>query len=205
MKFSSLNQVSILLGGRFLRKSAQPLSSTLGLLQSHTSMEPTTEQVAQELAEMKHEASVKEMFDLQVKVFSTLYDKAVAYTNLIVIAGYAGFFGLWSLTRPYLTKPIALTAALLLAISLTIFVAFEIVKMVNSSLASMRRARAFASEGDGTPETFVKNLKAHEAANLRDDLRIARFWPWSLTITLFFGIAGILTLLSAFICGILRE
>jgi hypothetical protein len=51
----------------------------------------------------------------------------------------------------------------------------------------------------------VKNLKAHEAANLRDELRMARVWPWSLSLTLLFGIAGVLTLLSAFIWGIFRE
>jgi hypothetical protein len=115
-------------------------------------MEPSAGQIAQKVAEMGHKASAKEMFDLQLKLFSTLYDKAAAYTNSIVIAGYAGFFGLWALTRRYFTRSIALTAALLITISLTIFVAFEIFKMISATLASMRRARAFASESDGTPE-----------------------------------------------------
>jgi len=32
------------------------------------------------------------------------YEKAMAYTNLIVVAGYAGFFALWQITKDYLSR-----------------------------------------------------------------------------------------------------
>ena len=67
--------------------------------------------------------------DAQVKLISTIYDKATSYTNIIIVAGYAGFFALWSNTKQFLTPFQARLAAVLMGISICIFVFFEIYKM----------------------------------------------------------------------------
>ena len=35
--------------------------------------------------------------DIQIKIIVGAYEKANAYTNLIIVAGYAGLFALWQI------------------------------------------------------------------------------------------------------------
>ena len=53
-----------------------------------------------------------------VKIMAALYDKAAAYTNLIIIAGYAAFFAVWGNVKAQLGKREMLYAALFITISL---------------------------------------------------------------------------------------
>jgi len=66
--------------------------------------------------------------EAQIRIISGVYEKANAYTNLITVAGYAGFFALWQLTKENLTRTQSLVSALLMVVSITIFVIFEIYK-----------------------------------------------------------------------------
>lgn len=63
------------------------------------------------------------------------YDKASSYTNVILVAGYASAFTLWSFTKSSLTERTTLTVALLLLVSIATFIMFEIYKMITNSLA----------------------------------------------------------------------
>ena len=35
--------------------------------------------------------------DIQIRIIAGAYEKANAYTNLIIVAGYAGLFALWQI------------------------------------------------------------------------------------------------------------
>ena len=67
--------------------------------------------------------------DYQIKLLSALFDKATAYANLIIMAGYAGFFGLWSFTKDKLTPMQVFWSALFITISASVFVIFETFKI----------------------------------------------------------------------------
>jgi hypothetical protein len=86
-----------------------------------------------EAAKREQARVAAEISDAQIRVLSAVFDKAVAYTNLIMLGGYAGFFGLWQLTSSSLTKTLSMWAALLVFISLVTFVGYEIFKMVIGS------------------------------------------------------------------------
>lgn len=45
---------------------------------------------------MDDQGELEKRIDNVVKIMAALYDKAAAYSNLIIIAGYAAFFAVWS-------------------------------------------------------------------------------------------------------------
>ena len=80
--------------------------------------------------QQQQEQVAKDIIESHIKILSASYDKAVTYTNVIVIGGYASFFGLWSVSKPYLSAVQARWAALIMLLSVSTFVFFEVYKMV---------------------------------------------------------------------------
>lgn len=66
-----------------------------------------------------------EVMDRLVRLQADIYDQGARYTNLIIAAGYGAFFGLWTLTREYLTPTAARIAALCALASASIFILAE--------------------------------------------------------------------------------
>lgn len=152
--------------------------------------------------------TIREIMDAQLKLYGSLHEKAVAYTALLIGSGFAAFFGLWSATRSYLTKNESLLAALLVLVSLGTFVAFEIYKSFVTSLAHQRRARVmFDPDTASAPDvsTFLAKIDALEMANVRNALRLSRFWPWVWGITVVFGFSGAAVLFAAFARHLINE
>jgi hypothetical protein len=63
-------------------------------------------------------------------ILSTMFGQASAFTNIISAAGYAGAFALWSFIRPELNPVAANWIAVLLGISLTTFVGWNVFNML---------------------------------------------------------------------------
>jgi hypothetical protein len=64
-----------------------------------------------------------------VDIQSKLYDKATAYTNLVMLGGYAGSFTLWSYTKQQLPPRATIYIALWLGASLVGFVLYQVYKI----------------------------------------------------------------------------
>jgi hypothetical protein len=62
--------------------------------------------------------AVDECAERQIQLNAGLFDKAAAYTKIIAVVGYAGFFGVWQLTKEYLTREAILASALAIGISI---------------------------------------------------------------------------------------
>jgi hypothetical protein len=155
------------------------------------------------LATVEIQTDTKDAIENTIKVSSAVYDKAAAYTNLIVVAGYASFFGLWSLTKPYLSPRWALIAALLMGLSMAVFVFFEIAKMIVATNVSVRASKALLDfEENSTAREVGKRLKEFTASNNHCTLWLARWWPWTLYPTVVLGFLGIATLLASLAFGI---
>jgi hypothetical protein len=60
---------------------------------------------------MDKQAEVEKKIENVVKIMAALYDKAAAYMNLIIIAGYAAFFAVWANVKAQLGKREMLYAA----------------------------------------------------------------------------------------------
>ena len=148
----------------------------------------------------RRKAVAKEIFEAQSKLYGVLYDKATAYTNLLMGAGFAAYFGVWSLVRQSLTKRQVLLAAILMLLSLASFVFFELWKGVVTGVATRRRAQGlFGQDGqsESHPERFIAKLHELENANTVDALRLSKVWPWAWGVSVFFGLAGFVVLLTS--------
>jgi len=99
-------------------------------------------QAVTDAAKQKHEADQLAMQEKVkttiIEVQSKIYDKSTAYTNLIMIGGYAGSFATWAATRPQLPAKANVTIALSLTISLASFILFEVYKMTYTAVKFLK-------------------------------------------------------------------
>lgn len=143
--------------------------------------------------------------EAQVKVLSATFDKSAAYTNLIILAAYAGFFGLWQLTKDYLTKELALWSALLMLVSVVIFVAFEVIKMVVIQHNFMDRVKVLKSpEVQRDPRALESAFQELGVVHERVLYHFMRFWVGALVATILTGMAAASLLGYAFIASLTK-
>jgi hypothetical protein len=158
----------------------------------------------QQLSQKEKQQVAKEIVDTQIKIIAALYDKAVAYTNLIIIAGYASFFALWSLTKDYLSQRQALWSAIIISISIITFVFFEVIKMIVTSSSLLARTKAIsdpAAEND--PNKILANLREYDLQAQKDVIWFGKFWNYTLLVTVSTALVAIAILFCAFITGLL--
>ena len=156
-------------------------------------------------AKQEQERLSNQIAEAQQKLITISYDKAAAYTTVIIFGGYAGFFAIWQLTKDYLTKQQALWSALLILISLTLFVFFEVLKMVLVSKAFLSKAKIL-----GTPEVRTNPQRLLQALNDLEAVQQAilqgfiAVWAATVAICVVSAIGGAGILAYAFIRGLLK-
>lgn len=168
-----------------------------------------TEQISKALQEMQAREQrklVEADIEARIKILSALYDKATAYTNLMVVAAYAGYFGLWQLTKEYLPKPFALWSALLMLVSVVTFVAVEVVKMVMVQHSVFTQAAVINSQEARQDlatlqAAFAKLGAAHEQVNFY----FKRFWVVALVVTIASGMSAATLLGYSFVLGLQQK
>lgn len=152
----------------------------------------------------ENKKAVDELANYQVKILTASYDKQKAYTNLIIIAGYAGFFGLWQITKLYLSINQAIWAALFMLASVTIFVIWEVIRAFLLSRRLNIRAKAiFNSELLKTPKDFTNAFIQYEKEERNLSIYLDRFWLLTWIPTVGFGIIAIAVLAWAFVSRLL--
>lgn len=138
--------------------------------------------------------------DIQVRIIASAYEKANAYTNLMIIAGYAGFFALWQMTNTYLGKKQTFFSALLMLLSIMIFVLFEIYKAhFSSGLLRRYQQTVQDKENRSSPEILVEKMNQFEAVERNAALRFVRLWQFTFWATTITGVAAGLILAAAFV------
>jgi len=102
---------------------------------SHLPFEEWSDQITrsvQTLNEDVHALKVNSATDKQVDALIHLQEKQMnhqaSYTNLIMVAGYAGYFAFWSTLVTKLPQWIFALCGLLMTLSLTLFISWEIIK-----------------------------------------------------------------------------
>ena len=149
-----------------------------------------------ERADLRNTA--RQIVEAQIRLFGALFDKAAAYSNLILAVGYASVFAVWSAVREHL-QPIdeRLSGALLL-VSLSAFVAYEIYKVLLVSLATRKRAKALSGSVEqlsSNVDAFVAKLEAMEIEHAHIDAKAGKYWPVSWGISVIAGAGAIAVLL----------
>ncbi|MBT0097902.1 hypothetical protein J4H46_04950 [Vibrio alginolyticus] len=72
------------------------------------------------------------------EVVAHVYGKANSYSNVIIAAGYVGFFTLWSSLKSDLPQWAILSSGALILISLMTFIGFELYKITSVSVQMHR-------------------------------------------------------------------
>ena len=141
----------------------------------------------------------KQLLDAQKELLSAAFSQARAYTNLILGAGYGGFFAVWAFMRGQLTAPQVLWSALLVTLSLISFVAFEVYSSFYNSRALLNLARAVEDEAH-----FATRILEWKRDQQRRNIRFGKIWGSVFAVTFLTGFSGGLVLLYAFIRGLVR-
>ena len=147
---------------------------------------------------------IGERNDYLIKLASTMFDKSKAYANLIIMAGYAGFFGLWSITKDSLTPKQVLWSALFILISLSSFVIFETVKMMFNArfMISIENPLKKLPNAQNIDD-FLNILKDFDKTTESRNMKFIRFWVISNRITIPTALIGVSILMYSFIVNLL--
>lgn len=125
--------------------------------------------------------------DQQLRAQQDLNDKLMAhsqsYANVVIGVGYAGFFALWNVIEKSMPSWAHATAGLLIGVSLAVFVAWEVVKMIWSAL-HLRSVRDNLKNDKGTL-TICELVAVHERHERR------AFGPWIVALVATVGPAAI--------------
>ncbi len=137
----------------------------------------------------------KSTIDKQKEFLENAYNRAMAYTNLIMIGGYAGFFALWGLTKEYLSKGQVFWSALLILISIVFFMSFEIYKMIHNGIVFQSLQKVIKD-----PEQFHTQIEIHNKKTTELAVRLGRIWIPVLIVAIGTGLGAYGVLGYAFVC-----
>ncbi|HEY8085003.1 MAG TPA: hypothetical protein VIE69_05310 [Methylophilaceae bacterium] len=130
-----------------------------------------------------NEEELKALKDRQewlLKATSLLYDKSASYTNLIMVAGYAAYFAMWSNTVSLISACLARVSAALMLISLITFIFWEVTKMILIALNNKNLAQVSLAP----LSEFQSMLQAQQLKENRLMARLAKAWPTVLFIAI---------------------
>lgn len=121
---------------------------------------------------------------------------SMQYTNVVMAVGFAAMFTLWAQTKGVLTPATTLWAGILLALSVLLFVVWEISQMVIRSMLNIRIARAV-----GDIDLFAERMRA--VGELQQAVTRRYYLPWvaTLAITIAMALAAFVIMLSGMLHG----
>jgi hypothetical protein len=146
-----------------------------------------------ELRQFQSNLMYEKQVQASLELMGRMHGNHVSYTNLIVVAGYAGFFTFWSTIKNDLPKWLYAVSGLLIIVSLLCFITWEVTKSIWGGL-HLRRVEAQLTSripDEGTIFRFQKEIDAF-------DRKINHIWIGFLIPTVLFGLASALSLVGFF-------
>ena len=130
-----------------------------------------------------------DIFAAQEKLFSSAFDKAKAYSQIISGIGYAGIFAGWSFTKPFLSREEIFWSAFLASLSIMSFVLFEVFTSFVTSRSLLGMAKALEDKS-----RFLSVMEANERKEKKLRLLYAKAWfvIWPFSFVTGVAAAGIL-------------
>ena len=103
---------------------------------------------------------------------SRMFDASTAYNQLIVIGGYAAFFGVWSAFAKDLNRTVILSSGALILVSLIVYVSWTVISMFQLGRRNMEAIASFAEGVEG----FEERIHAVEIAGQQRSRSMLKFW-----------------------------
>lgn len=148
--------------------------------------------LVKQVEEMKQEQIVEKQISAFIQLNEKLMNNSNAYTNLIMVAGYAGYFAFWSTLSGKIPIWLFNACGLAITLSLTLFITWEIVKMFWSA-KHMRLTQAILSKRPHA-NVIAEFEKAFQDFNARSQ----KVWLVFLVPTVVSGITAACLLLGYF-------
>jgi hypothetical protein len=114
----------------------------------------------------------EQFLDKTLEFQSRAVEISQSHTQVIILAGYAAFFALWSAMALDVSRPWALLSGFLMIVSVIIFVGWTVAGLVFAKVAT-ERAMAVYQSG---PVDFWERYQEAERNNLQGRSRIMWFW-----------------------------
>lgn len=130
-----------------------------------------------------------------IAMHGTLFDKSAAYNNIIISFGYAGFFAIWGFINDQLHPWDAALVAVLLGLSLILFVYWTLKISLHNAFSARLMGNALVGDYQ-TKEEKVEAILAAENRSVEKAIIIQGQWfpVFLVTVILGFG-AGVLLLI----------
>lgn len=155
-------------------------------------MHRVVEGLAKEVEQMKQEQIIEKQISAFVQLNEKLMNNANAYTNLIMVAGYAGYFAFWSTLSGKIPTWLFNACGLGITFSLTLFITWEIVKMFWSA-KHMRATQAILAKR-AHPNVITEFEKSFQDFSARSQ----KIWIVFLVPTVVSGITAASLLIGYF-------
>jgi hypothetical protein len=137
-------------------------------------------------------SDAKRRMDMTIALNADVYDKAAHYDSVILIGGFAAFFALWSGVTPHLPKAIVLWSGGLMLVSVLLYIAWHIYRMLTQQAAQMRYAKIVAEPLE--PAEFEVRWETARNEAKRAFTRMQSHWPYIYWPCVATGIAAALIL-----------
>lgn len=130
-----------------------------------------------------------------IKFFKEQNAEHRQYTQLVITAGYATFFGLWNISKSHIDPYMTMLIFLLLAISAFSFIVLEVVKVgLDGFGIHIKNNALLAATVEDNQELVMNKYAIAEKYKNRFDLWTSRIWVISYPISLVTGVLAIFTL-----------
>ncbi|QMW22888.1 hypothetical protein [Sandaracinobacteroides saxicola] len=120
----------------------------------------------------------KLIFDKQLEYASLTDSAAKNYNNIIIVAGYAAFFALWSGVAGHMETQAKLWTVILMCVSLTSFIIWNVVLMIVQIEAVSLIGKAFKSVDN--EEVFLKAWQSAQNERYKYSV-LSQKWLWAPT------------------------
>jgi hypothetical protein len=164
-------------------------------LRGMAAIQEALEKAAQREEQTRLDNAAKEHREYLINLLTTQFDKGAAYTNLIILASYAGSFAIWSGTKDQLPKQASISVALLLGVSLIAFISFEIYKMTDGVIRGLKLRRLLETPAASSAD-FLNRANALAQEQKSGSIKwMIPIWIVQLVISFGTGLAAFGTLL----------
>lgn len=138
-------------------------------------------------AQVDSQAELAKLVELNARI----YEKAASHNNVMMLAGYAGIFAIWGFVKDFLSKNSSLWIAILLGISLSLFVLFELISMYMRSRPALKFAKLPISNAD----EYLAALPAFQSDMNKQVLAAVFVWRLLFYPTVLAGFAAAILLM----------
>lgn len=141
-----------------------------------------------------HLDNLKRLWEIQKSIFDT----AMTYSKAMLGLGYGGFFALWAGTKSHLGPRSVLWSALLIGISLFLYIVFELTQVALISFSMANFAKTIDESGE---EIAINGYHRRSSKNAS---QLLNAWKFVFVACTLIGLTGGIILIIAIVASLRR-